>query len=264
MRDFAMMALAGSIAGANFGAEGSAHGGQDPFTAAAISMQSYQPGADPRQSSPYGADFGDFGYGGFGVDAPGAPLAPMAGAPHPPPPVGHPHGGAPPNPHPHELARVWHEHHARQHHEHLMAQHQMHRELLLDPNKYSRLKVERYSFTLIQAFAFGTPDDLNTTLQPACKMRPDRIVTNIPIPFMMEMDTLQVSNVNVLIGSGEDAWTYNPQAQNVVLQLPTVEPAFRVTLTGFYTGVYPSGYQNGNPFNFRTGLQGWAVLAGNG
>jgi hypothetical protein len=70
--------------------------------------------------------------------------------------------------------------------------------------------------------------------------------------------------VNVLIGSGEDAWVYNPYAQNVVLQLPTVEPAFRVTLTGFYTGVYPGGYQAGYPFNFRTGLQGWAVLAGNG
>ena len=241
MRDFAMMALAGTIAGANFGAEGTAHA--DPFTAASVSMQSYQPGSDPRQSSPYGADFGDFGYGGFGVDAP------MVQAPggHPAPPVAHERPA----------------HHARQHHEHLMAQHQMHRELLLDPNKYSRLKVERYSFTLLQAFTFGQNDDLNTTLQPACKMRPDRIVTNIPIPFMMEMDTLQVSNVNVLIGSGEDAWTYNPQAQNVVLQLPTVEPAFRVTLTGYYTGVYPTGYQSGNPFNFRTGLQGWAVLAGN-
>ena len=261
MRDFAMMALAGTIAGANFGAEGTAHA--DPFTAASVSMQSYQPGSDPRQSSPYGADFGDygnFGYGGFGVDAP------MVQAPggHPAPPVAHGAPPAPHAPHPHELARVWHEHHARQHHEHLMAQHQMHRELLLDPNKYSRLKVERYSFTLIQAFTFGASDDLNTTLQPACKMRPDRIVTNIPIPFMMEMDTLQVSNVNVLIGSGEDAWTYNPQAQNVVLQLPTVEPAYRVTLTGFYTGVWPTGYGSGNPFNFRLGLQGWAVLAGNG
>jgi hypothetical protein len=258
MRDFAMMALAGSIAGANFGAE--AYASYPP-----VSMESYSYGSDPAQSSPYGADFGDFGYGGFGVDAPAAALVPPLQHPggmpaaimHAPPP-------APPAPHPHEVARVWHEHHRRMHHEHLMAQHQMHRELLLDPNKYSRLKVERYSFTLLQAFVFGTPDDLNTTLQPACKMRPDRIVTNIPIPFMMEMDTLQVSNVNVLIGSGEDAWTYNPQAQNVVLQLPTVEPAFRVTLTGFYTGVYPSGYQNGNPFNFRTGLQGWAVLAGNG
>ena len=59
-------------------------------------MQSYQPGADPRQSSPYGADFGDFGYGGFGADAPGAPPAPMAAAPHPPPPVGHPHAALPP------------------------------------------------------------------------------------------------------------------------------------------------------------------------
>ena len=261
MRDFAMMALCGAIgSGASFGAESPAYGGQDPFTAAAVSMQSYQPGADPRSASPYGADFGDFGYGGFGVDAP------MVQAPggHPAPPVAHGAPPAPPNPHPHELARVWHEHHARQHHEHLMAQHQMHRELLLDPNKYSRLKVERYSFTLIQAFIFGTPGDLNTTLQPACKMRPDRIVTNIPIPFMMELDTLQVSNVNVLIGSGEDAWVYNPAAQNVVLQLPTVEPAFRETLTGFYTGVDPGGYTPGLPFNFRTGLQGWAVLAGNG
>jgi hypothetical protein len=256
-RDFAMMALCGAIgSGASFGAEGS-----DPYTAASVSMQSYQPGADPRQSSPYGADFGDFGYGGFGVDA--APVVQAPGA-HPAPPMAHHAPPAPPAPHPHELARVWHEHHARQHHEHLMAQHQMHRELLLDPNKYSRLKVERYSFTLIQSFTFGSAADLNTTLQPACKMRPDRIVTNIPIPFMMELDTLQVSNVNVLIGSGEDAWVYNPQAQNVVLQLPTVEPAFRVTLTGFYTGVYPGGYQAGHPFNFRTGLQGWAVLAGNG
>lgn len=259
MRDFAMMALAGTIAGAHFGYEPPP--ATDPYTAASVSMQSYAAGADPRQSSPYGADFGDFGYGGFGVDPVPAPVVQHPGSPAPPmlhaPP-------APPAPHPHELARVWHEHHARMQHEHLMAQHQMHRELLLDPNKYSRLKVERYSFTLIQSFVFGTPADLNTTLQPACKMRPDRIVTNIPIPFMMELDTLQVSNVNVLIGSGEDAWVYNPQAQNVVLQLPTVEPAFRVTLTGFYTGTYPAGYQAGNPFNFRTGLQGWAVLAGNG
>jgi hypothetical protein len=269
-RDFAMMALTGAIAGAQFGAESSALAVRDPFEAAAISMQSYQYGADPPQSSPYGANFGDysgFGYGGFGVDAPGAPPAPHAGVAPPPPPGGHPgmdHRPAPPNPHPHELARVWHEHHARQHHEHLMAQHQMHRELLLDPNKYSRLKVERYSFTLVQAFTWQITDLLNTTLNPACKMRPDRIVTNVSIPFMIEMSSLQIANVNVLIGGGEDAWVYNPMAQNVVLQLPTVEPAYRVTLTGDYTGTVPQGFSLTATFNFRLGLQGWAVLAGNG
>jgi hypothetical protein len=264
MRDAGLAALMGAISGGNFG---SAAAEPDPFN-----MSAYAYGQDTApQASPYGADFGDFGYGGFGVALPPAPPGnPMMPAtPHIGPPMqpAPPHWGghgAPAAPHPHEVARVWHEHHARLRHEELCAHHEMGRVLLLDPNKYSRTKVERYSFTLVEPLQFGEFADINSTLQPAVKMRPDRLVSNAPLPFFVELDTIQVSNVNVLVGGSEDAYTYWSGAQNVVLQLPTIEPAFRVTMTGSYSGVTPSPYQTGTFFNFRLSFQGWSVLAGNG
>ena len=210
-------------------------------------------------------------YGGFGVDAPPPPPMqpgiPSMSPPHQPAAaMAHPGGGlAPQAPHPAEVARVWHEHHARLQHDHVMHQHRMSRELLLDPNKFSSLKVERYSFTLPSpVLAFGTPGIIDATLQPAVKMRPDRLVANVSTPFFVELTTIQVSNVNILVGGAEDAYIYNPQGQNIVLQLPTIEPAFRVTMTGDYSGQTPASYLVDSFFTFRLSFQGWAVLAGNG
>ena len=63
-----------------------------------------------------------------------------------------------------------------------MQHHTMNRALLLDPNRYSTLKVQGYSFSLnapaAGTFLMGTAAPFNVTLQPNSKIRPKWMVSN--------------------------------------------------------------------------------------
>ena len=85
---------------------------------------------------------------------------------------------------------------------------------------------------------------------------------NAPVPGFVLVSSLQIANVNVLVGGTEDAFTYSAGAQGVMLDLPRLDPQNRATSAGAYTGVLPSGYTQGNSFQFIITLQGPSTLAG--
>jgi hypothetical protein len=279
MRDPAMAAAIGAIPGSNYGADRSGYpsrggqfGGFSPF--------------DPSHN--IGGGFG----GGFGVDAPPPPPPPM----HPamlPPPAGMHHGHHGHHGHPHaplfgpfhgympahgyppfydgrygyyghqfplgmpepQSASYWAAEQAET----------SRRARVLDPNEHSRLKLERYSFSLSpnENFTLGTVfAGFDATLQPNTRIRAQRVVANAPCENFVILDSLQIANVNVFVGTQEDAWTYNPRAQGVMLDLPTLDPANRCTFSGSYTGLLPANFPPEFSFQFIMTFQGPSTMVG--
>jgi len=139
------------------------------------------------------------------------------------------------------------------------------RSFLLDPNRDSKVKVERYSFSFSPPdnLVLGTATDMGAfTQQPSTSIKGQRVIMNAPIPGFVTVDTLQIANVNVFVGTTEDAYTYNAGAQGVMLDLPRLDPQNRATASAVYTGALPAGYTAGLSFQFIITLQGPAVLAG--
>ena len=214
----------------------------------------------PPPPPPPPQDYEDYdaGYGyGFGAPPPPPPPPGMAMAPHP----------AAPHP------AVHHGMHQGMHHGHHMARHwemqnpssTMSRTLLLDPNRDSIVKVERYSFSFSPSanLVLGTASNiLPFTQQPSTSIKGQRVIMNAPVPGFVLISSLQVANVNVLVGGTEDAYTYSAGAQGVMLDLPRLDPQNRATSAGAYTGVLPPGYTQGNNFQFIITLQGPSTLAG--
>jgi len=141
----------------------------------------------------------------------------------------------------------------------------MNRTMLLDPNRDSTVKVERYSFSFspVTNLVLGTASAIAPfTQQPSTSIKGQRVIMNAPMPGFVLISTLQIANVNVLVGGVEDAFTYSAGAMGVMLDLPRLDPQNRATSAGAYTGVLPPGYTSGNAFQFIITLQGPATLAG--
>src|SRR5208337_1678895 len=139
------------------------------------------------------------------------------------------------------------------------------RSLLLDPNRDSMVKVERYSFSFSPTtnLTLGLASNIVPfTQQPSTSIKGQRVVMNAPCPGFVLVSTLQVANVNVLVGGTEDAYTYSAGAQGVMLDLPRLDPQNRATASGAYTGVLPVGYTQNASFQFIITLQGPSTLAG--
>jgi hypothetical protein len=138
------------------------------------------------------------------------------------------------------------------------------RTALLDPNRDSTIKVERYSFSFSPAtnLVLGTAAAIPTfTQQPSTSIKGQRVIMNAPVPGFVTISTLQIANVNVLVGGAEDAFTYSAGAMGVMLDLPRLDPQNRATASGNYTGVLPPGYTTGGQFQFIITLQGPSTLA---
>lgn len=139
------------------------------------------------------------------------------------------------------------------------------RSLLLDPNRNSTVKVERYSFSFspTTALVLGTASNQGTyTQQPSASIKGQRVVMNAPAENFVFVQGLQIANVNVIIGGQEDAVTYSGKSQGVVLDLPRLDPQNRATASSSYTGSLPPGFTAGASFIFVVTLQGPATLAG--
>lgn len=229
-RDPAMACLLGAVAGVNFGVD---LGYSEPAN---------------HQFADFGDDYGDedddgsdYGYG-YGFGAPGT--TPRARGGRPP--------AAPRRP-PAARPRAWNPASTAA------------RTLLLDPNRDSTVKVERYSFSFSpnSNLVLGTSSNLGTfTQNPSTSIKPQRVVTNAPAPGFVILNTLQVANVNVFIGGSEDAFTYAATSQNVVLDLPRLDPQNRASGSGSYSGYLPPGFVNGSSFQFVVTFQGPATMAG--
>lgn len=188
-----------------------------------------------------GADFGgefdddygfEFGYE-FGADG-GAPMAPA----QPPPQV---------------AAQLWAKHLQD-------SSNTQRRSRLLEPNKGSQVKVERYAFYLNQTLTLGTAVALDCSNQPDTNIRPQRISMNAPAPGFCTVSNIKVANVSVLVGGTADAFEFNANGVGQSLDMPTLSPANRATVTGNYTGFVPTGYAGASSYLFSVGLKGPASI----
>jgi hypothetical protein len=239
LRDPALAALLGALPGSDFGSE---------FGTSADDGQAYgmhgQAGVIPDRGADIGAEFGaEFGYYGYGAD-----VAPPA-MPHMAQHMAH-RGHAPIHP---EHAQLLRAHHHRQHQTEV-------RERLLEPNKGSTTKVERYDFSLNQTLTIGTPVVVDMSLQPSVTLRPQRLICNAPAPGFVSFLTIQVANVAVTVGNATDAYSYSAVAVGSHLDCPTLSPANRATLAGTYSGYSPVGYAPASLFLFVSTFQGPATI----
>lgn len=235
---------------------------RDPAFAAAMGAIGDDFGQDFDETSNFGEDWGADPFGadpfGFGFAA-AAPHPELAAAPNlmairP----NLQNWMTPAKPAPAQIAQAFQ---AQQ----LQSAHTAARVSLIDPNGLSATKVERYSFSINAALVLATQAALSgMTLQPNTKIRPQRVIMNAPCPMFVTLTSLQVANVNVFVGNTEDAYTYSAGAQGVVLDLPTVDPSYRVSVAGNYSGLVPPGFAIGFAYTFIATFQGPSMLIGAG
>jgi hypothetical protein len=132
------------------------------------------------------------------------------------------------------------------------------RELVLEPNKNSHVKIQRYAMAILMGtVTLGTPVALSGFQNPQTKFRPQRVTVNAPEPGFAEIASIQVANVNVLVGGSFDAFDFNANGQDQGLDLPTITPANQITATGSYLGDLAG---RTGTYNIRMSLKGPANL----
>jgi hypothetical protein len=221
-RDPALAILMGAASPADFGAENSL----------------FAP-------SSFGADFG---YGEFGDENGGyfgADTAIVPGA------------GPAPRPTAEQAINVWNQ-------EYQKRAHTAKRTSMLEPNKHSDVKVEMYLFPLAQNVVVGTATNISLSNNPDVTIRPQRCVMNSPVPGFITISEIRVANVAVTVGGGSafDAYFVSAVGVGVRLDMPTLSPANRATVTGVSTTLVPQGYVAAATFPFSTAFIGPAQMAG--
>lgn len=132
---------------------------------------------------------------------------------------------------------------------------------MLEPNKNSAVKVERYSFSLSQDIVLGTASAVDMAGQPDTTIRPQRLTVNAPSPGFVFLSEIKVANVSVSIGGGvEDAFNYNPTGVDMTLDMPTLTPANRASLRGTYSGFVPPGYVGAAAYTLSASFKGPASI----
>jgi hypothetical protein len=244
VRDPALAALLGLIPGADFGGESLALDAGADF-GADFGYNDFSPvGVDMDPSM--GADFGSFEWAGeqalaaYGADfgAARAPAAPPSAA---------------------QFLAMQKTISTLQAQMKAKAAKTAQRGSLLEPNKGSNVKIERYSFGLSQALVVGTAAAIVLAGNPSVDIRPQRICTNVPGPNYVFLTLIQVANVVVTVGTGvEDASDYANVAVATMLDLPTLSTQTPARVTGNYFGFVPASYVVGSATFFTTSFKGWA------
>jgi hypothetical protein len=134
----------------------------------------------------------------------------------------------------------------------------------LDPNKDSPVKVEGFIFTLDESRVWALPA-LGNTLQgqPATTFRPQRLTSNVPMQGIAYLRSIQVSNVNAIVGPGMvDEWAFAPIGVDVRMSLPTLSPAHRVQIISDWTGLMPAIFVPAAAFQHTLSFFGPAKISG--
>ncbi len=244
MRDPALGALLGLIPGADFGSEPAADFGAD------FGYNDFSPVGSDSDFDPYatmGADFGSFEWAGeqalaaYGADFGAAKVAAAPTAA--------------------QFLAMQKTISTLQAQMKAKAVKTTQRASLLEPNKGSNIKVERYSFGLSQALVVGTAAAIVLAGNPSVDIRPQRICTNVPGPNYVYLTLIQVANVVVTVGTGvEDASDYANVAVATMLDLPTLSTQTPARVTGNYFGFVPATYVVGAATFFTTSFKGWANI----
>lgn len=146
--------------------------------------------------------------------------------------------------------------------QHLQKQaHRNSRGMLLEPNKYSDLKVERYTFSVTSTItALGTAGALSGSNAPDVNFRPQRVTANVVSPGMVLISDARVANVSFTVGGLIDAWQWNANAVGEHLDVPTLTPANKATFSGNYTGLTPSPLSGTGSYTFVLSFTGPASI----
>lgn len=256
MRDPAAAAFYG-LTGADFGTEvddAVLYDGDDTFGSEGVMFgdEAYDGGFSDVDYA------GDDASSGWSQEAIIGYDAPVHFGAEPPPPG---HGGG----HPH--------HHAAVHHgatpqgraiiaAHLRKQaHRNHRAMLLEPNKYSDLKVERYTFAVNAVIAaLGTSSGISGNNAPDVNFRPQRVTANVVSPGMIFITDARVANVSFTVGGMIDAWQWNANGVGQQLDVPTLTPANKASFSANYTGIVPSPLSGTTSYTFSLAFTGPASI----
>lgn len=214
-----------------------------------------------------GADFGgyevgaDFGYGQddwgddagaeYGEDEAGAEFSADFGAAR----------RSPHRPSPQAMARAY-AHMQRQNHRRYT------RELMLDPNQGSTLKVENYTFAvnIVDTISkvspvFGTPGSLTGENTPNTYLRPEIVTINTPIMGLVSYSAISVGNVNGTVGGQGDAFDFSPLAPRSGKQsYPLLSSSTKVTFAGSWKGFTPAPYNVGDSYDLVMSFKGPATM----
>lgn len=137
------------------------------------------------------------------------------------------------------------------------------REALIDPNRNSLAKIQRYAFGVSQTLTLETAVALSMSGNPQTNFRPQRITTNAPLPAFCRLTSMGVANVGVIVGGQVDAFDFSADGQDQHLDLPTLSPANAVTVAGNYDALLPAGgYVTATSFRFIVSFKGPASMAG--
>jgi hypothetical protein len=135
------------------------------------------------------------------------------------------------------------------------------RERLLEPNKGSTAKIQRYAFGMSQTVTLSTAEALDMDGNPDTHIRPQRVTVNAPIPGFATISAIKVANVGVIVGGEIDAFDFAANGQDQQLDVPTLSPANKVRVTGAYSGLLPSGgYVTATDFKLIVSFKGPAKM----
>lgn len=138
------------------------------------------------------------------------------------------------------------------------------RAALLEPNKGSAVRVEKYVFGLSQVLTLATGVAINQSLSPDCVIRPQRVTTNAPCPGFSTMTELKIANTSIIIGGQVDSYDFAAHANGSELDMPTLSPANRALWQGQYSGLLPTAvatYLTATPYIHTLSLKGPASVA---
>lgn len=233
MRDPALAALLGVLPGSDFG-------GNSDF---GIDMADDELGAlhsDVNFHGEYGVDFGDDWGGDYGGDygvefGAGPAIAARSG------------------PSQSQTIALWKKHRAQ-------VARTTKRGMLLEPNKGSNVKIERYAFAVNASLVLGTAAPITASGQPDTNIRPQRVTMNAPSPGFATIREIKVANVSVTVGGISDAFDYSSLGVGQTLDMPTLTPANRASVSGDYTGFVPPGFVGGSAYLFAASFKGPASI----
>lgn len=134
------------------------------------------------------------------------------------------------------------------------------RENILEPNRDSSAKIQRYGFGTSQDLTLGTAVAISATQKPKTHIRPQRVTSNAPVPGFGTLSAISVANVGCIVGGVLDLFDFSSLGQGQQLDVPTLSPSNDVEVTGAYSGLLPPGYVNGATFKATFTFKGPANM----
>jgi hypothetical protein len=160
------------------------------------------------------------------------------------------------------------------------------RELLLEPNKFSEVKIEKYALGFEFVLNLGSPCLLKGTISPDVHFRCSLFQANVPCSNFARVTDFYVANVGCICvggargssaadvsvdpagtemktvycepGGAIDLWNFREPV--ALIDTPTAAPANKFTFNGVYDGNIPDGYKKGDTFRLSVMLAGYASI----